>query len=80
VATLGWLAASPARFVVVNLEDLWGELEPVNVPGVTSRPNWRRRAARTLEQLRRDEAVASILRRVDAARSGTAPRAGEDAA
>ncbi len=39
------LAPSPARMVLVNLEDLWGETEPQNVPGThTERPNWRRKA------------------------------------
>ena len=45
------LAASPARMVLVNLEDLWGETEPQNVPGThTERPNWRRKARYTFEE------------------------------
>jgi 4-alpha-glucanotransferase len=67
-ATLVWLGRSDARFVVVGLEDLWSELRPVNVPGITSRPNWRGRAALTLEELRRDEDVIAILRALGRAR------------
>jgi 4-alpha-glucanotransferase len=67
-ALLEWLADSDARFVIVALEDLWGELRPVNVPGITTRPNWRGRAARSLEQLRSSDDVLEILKRVDAAR------------
>lgn len=64
-ASLAWLAASDAHLVVVNLEDLWGELAQQNVPG-TSRPeNWTRRAARSLEDLWRSPEVLAILRRVD---------------
>ena len=73
-ATLVWLARSDARFVVVNLEDLWAELRPVNVPGVLSHTNWRGKAARSLEELRRSDDVLEILRAVDRARS----RAGEE--
>jgi 4-alpha-glucanotransferase len=67
-ALLERLAASDARFVIVTLEDLWGELRPVNVPGITTRPNWRGRAARSLEQLRASDDVLEVLKRVDAAR------------
>jgi 4-alpha-glucanotransferase len=69
-ALLEWLASSDARFVVVTLEDLWGERRPVNVPGITSRPNWRGRMARSFEELRGSEDVLEILKRVDAARRG----------
>lgn len=70
-ACLAFLGRSDARAVVVNLEDLWLERRPQNVPGTAGeRPNWRRRAARTLESVRDDEAIASVLRALDAARRG----------
>lgn len=51
-ACLGYLAQSPAWLVLVNLEDLWGETAPQNVPGISSaRPNWRRKARYALEEL-----------------------------
>lgn len=54
LACLRFLRGSPAAFTIVNLEDLWLELEPQNIPGtVFERPNWRRRA-----RLRLDEAFA----------------------
>jgi 4-alpha-glucanotransferase len=63
------LAASPARMVLVNLEDLWGEAEPQNVPGThTERPNWRRKARYTFEELSTKPEVVDALRRVDAVR------------
>src|SRR5690606_4064371 len=45
------LAASAARYVLVTLEDLWLEDRPQNVPGTShERPNWQRRARRTLDE------------------------------
>jgi 4-alpha-glucanotransferase len=49
-ACLSHLSASPARLVLVNVEDLWGETSPQNVPGTCDeRPNWRQKAAYDLE-------------------------------
>lgn len=63
------LASSPARMVLVNLEDLWGETEPQNVPGThTERPNWRRKARYTFEEFSTKPEVVDALRRVDAVR------------
>jgi 4-alpha-glucanotransferase len=63
------LAASPARMVLVNLEDLWGEAEPQNVPGThTERPNWRRKARYTFEEFSTRPEVVDALRRMDAIR------------
>jgi 4-alpha-glucanotransferase len=71
---LDWLADSPARWVLVNLEDLWGEGEPHNVPGTSSeRPNWRRKAALTLEEIESDPAVAALLRELDLRRRAAEP-------
>jgi len=63
---LDHLAASPARMVLVNLEDLWGETEPQNVPGThLERPNWRRKARYSFEEFSARPEVAETLRRVD---------------
>jgi 4-alpha-glucanotransferase len=65
-ACLGYLASSPARMMVVNLEDLWLEADPQNVPGTTDeRPNWRRRARLEFETFRSHPDVAGTLQRVD---------------
>lgn len=70
-ALLRFLAESEAPLLVVNLEDLWLETEPHNVPGTThEHPNWRRRARHPLEAFRSMPAVVGTLREVDAARSG----------
>ena len=60
---LEWLAAQPARVVLVNLEDLWLETEPQNVPGTSlERPNWRRKARYSWEDFRGMAPVVELLR------------------
>jgi 4-alpha-glucanotransferase len=68
---LEWLAASPARLVLVNLEDLWGETAPQNTPGThLERANWRRKARLTLEEIEGRKDIAETLRRIDELRRG----------
>lgn len=60
------LASSPARMILINLEDLWAETEPQNVPGTsTERPNWRRKARLSFEEFSRRPDVVDVLKRVD---------------
>lgn len=68
------LAASHARSVMVNLEDLWLEPRSQNVPGTShERPNWQRRFTRALEQIVADPEIAATLRTLDELRSGGVP-------
>jgi 4-alpha-glucanotransferase len=69
-ASLVDLGASPSKVVLVNLEDLWAERRPQNVPGTTTdqRPNWRERARYSLEEMRALPSVRRDLRALDAAR------------
>jgi 4-alpha-glucanotransferase len=61
-ATLHFLAKSPAETVLVSLEDLWEEERSQNVPGTcTERPNWRRKSALTIENLRADRRLAARI-------------------
>ncbi len=71
-ACLVFLASSGARLVVANLEDLWGERSPQNVPGVVDPSNWRRRAAHPVEALPRLQGLADTLAEVGALRRQTA--------
>jgi 4-alpha-glucanotransferase len=49
---LQMLAATDAGAVLVNLEDMWQETEPQNVPGTwRERPNWQRKARHRLEEI-----------------------------
>ncbi|MEX2300205.1 MAG: 4-alpha-glucanotransferase [Bryobacterales bacterium] len=64
------MAAGPAEFLLVTLEDLWGERLPQNTPGtVNERPNWRRKAAHSFEEFRRMPEVVEILERINKLRS-----------
>ena len=68
-ALLAWLAHSRAEILLLNLEDLWLEEQPQNVPGTgPEKPNWRRRMRYTLQEMRRSAELTAILDQVDAAR------------
>jgi len=64
----GWLkflAASSAEFFLVNLEDLWLEPAPQNVPGTwQERPNWQRKTRYSLEDLRSMDSVNDLLKTI----------------
>ncbi|MFG0284776.1 MAG: 4-alpha-glucanotransferase [Phycisphaerales bacterium JB039] len=64
MAMLRQMSASEASSALVSLEDLWAEPEPQNTPGTTDqeRPNWRRRAARSIMEIESDESLAAELR------------------
>jgi 4-alpha-glucanotransferase len=63
-ALLMFLGGSPAEIVLVNLEDLWLEEEPQNVPGVPER-SWKQRFRYSLEEVRANRELERILRRID---------------
>ena len=65
-ALLKWLRAGPSEIVLINLDDLWAETRPQNVPGTSSeRPNWRRKAKR-LDQIWTGKTGYSVLMGCDA--------------
>ena len=65
-AALEFLGHSDAWLTLAGLEDLWGETRPQNVPGTAEeRPNWRRRARLSLEEMRRDPQIERVLRTID---------------
>lgn len=72
---LAHLAASPAGIVIVNLEDLWLERRPQNIPGTgVERPNWRRKARYSFEEFSRSKHVLGTLRLVNRLRRGAGAR------
>ncbi|MBI4541059.1 MAG: 4-alpha-glucanotransferase, partial [Gemmatimonadetes bacterium] len=69
-ACLAYLAKSDARVTLLSLEDLWGETRPQNTPGTgDERPNWRRKAERSLEDMAQMPEVAQILGEIGRLRS-----------
>ncbi|MEO8457206.1 MAG: 4-alpha-glucanotransferase [Chloroflexota bacterium] len=68
-AALLALGETKAHVVLTNLEDLWCETLPQNVPGTTEeRVNWRRKARYTLEEMKTLPQVTDTLRALDLAR------------
>ena len=76
-ACLSYLAASKAGVVIANLEDLYGETNPQNVPGMwKERPNWLRKARHGFEAFREMPDVIRALREVARLRRGEGARPG----
>ena len=73
MACLTLLASSQAGLHLVNLEDLWFEMAPQNIPGTTvEHPNWRRKARYSLEEFSRMPVVLDSLRRINLHRQSAA--------
>jgi 4-alpha-glucanotransferase len=62
-ALVGFLAKSPACLVGLSLDDLAGEREPVNVPGVgqDKHRSWSRRMTMSLEEIMASQAIRETL-------------------
>jgi 4-alpha-glucanotransferase len=57
-----FLSQTPGRLLMVQLEDVLGETEQLNVPATTDEyPNWRHRSALALEDLATDDRFTSLL-------------------
>jgi 4-alpha-glucanotransferase len=68
-ALLEHLAADEAQLLMINLEDLWLETLPQNVPGTgPERPNWRRRARHRLRESFGMRQIVDTLSGVDSER------------
>ena len=67
-ALLTHLASSAAEIVLINLEDLWRELEPQNVPGVPDK-SWRHKFRMSLEAARADGSIRRIFDNVNERRA-----------
>jgi len=56
-----YLARSPARIVLVQMEDMLGEVEQANLPGTTDQhPNWRRKLSLNLEEWADDPRIRAM--------------------
>jgi 4-alpha-glucanotransferase len=68
-ASLNFLGESHNRMAMVNLEDLWFEKQPQNVPGTCEeRPNWKRKARYSLRQITGMAEIGAMLETLDSAR------------
>jgi len=70
-----FLARSPARVLVVQLEDVLGIREQVNLPGTTGEhPNWRRKLPIALERWPDEDRFTGLARSLAALRPQGQPR------
>lgn len=68
---LAYLAASRARLILINLEDLYLEPHSQNIPSTTTEyPNWRRKARLSLEAFCQTPRITTILGEINRIRSG----------
>ncbi len=73
------LAASAASAVLVNIEDLWLESKPQNVPGtVTERPNWQRKARLDLPAIRSTADIEKLFKEIHSLRQARGVPAAEE--
>ncbi len=65
-----YLARSASALVALQVEDLVGMTEPVNVPGTSNEfPNWQRKMSRALAEILAGDGVRRVLSDVQAARA-----------
>lgn len=65
-ACLAHICDGAAQLVLTNVEDLWLETQPQNVPGTWhERPNWQRKARFSMEEMSRMAEVLQVLRFMD---------------
>jgi glycogen operon protein len=70
IATHEFLAATPAKIAIVQLDDLAEEQVPVNVPGTTlERPNWRRRMTKSVKDILEGDHAKKLLGAISAGRT-----------
>jgi 4-alpha-glucanotransferase len=79
-AAHAFLARTPAHLVGVSLDDLAGETDPVNLPGVgrERHASWSRRMRRPLAELEADPGVRRALAGLDPLRRPRDTRAGTE--
>ncbi len=72
-AILAYLGRSCARLMLVQLEDVFSEVEQANLPGTTdAHPNWRRRLPRSVEELDHGVDLRRVAALIDKARLSSA--------
>ncbi|STX27856.1 1,4-alpha-glucan branching enzyme GlgB [Legionella beliardensis] len=61
-SNLKFLAGSKAKILILNIEDLWQETKPQNTPASgVDEPNWRRKFAYSIEQIKTMSVVNHLL-------------------
>ena len=75
-AVHAFLASSRARLMLVQIEDIAGEVEQANLPGTTNEhPNWRRRLSCLLDALLDGNDIRRLAALLNARRAQSAAEA-----
>lgn len=75
-AVHAFIGLSTANIALIQIEDLIGMIDPVNVPGTdTEHANWQRKVTATLSDIFSRRDTGDILSAMDAARRGINPNA-----
>jgi 4-alpha-glucanotransferase len=64
------LALSESYAVLLNLEDLWLETNPQNIPGIQKSQNWSRKTRYSIDEFSKSEKIIDILKKVNQIRKG----------
>lgn len=65
-AIISWLGQSPASMVLVNLEDLWLETQPQNIPATgPEHLNWRHKARYSFDEFSQMPQVVEVLQELN---------------
>jgi len=74
-AAHAFLAATASAITMIQIDDITGEVRPVNVPTTsTEHPNWRRRLSMSLEEIAGDPGFHALVRVLNEKRSPAARR------
>ena len=75
IAIYRFMARTPAQVMMLHLDDIFGQMEQVNLPGAGSDlyPSWRRRLTVNLEEWRDDARVKRMLEAMAVERAKTGP-------
>lgn len=63
-ALVSLLARSKAQHFMINLEDIWGEIEPQNTPGVVNEKNWRKKNLYPFEEWSQKKSLLEIFEKI----------------
>jgi 4-alpha-glucanotransferase len=75
-AAYRFLARGPAKIVLLQLDDVLGELDQVNVPGTLhEHPNWRRKNVVALEAIAEDERLETLAAQLNTLVGGSIDKA-----
>ena len=69
-AILDLLASSQSYALLLNLEDLWLETHPQNIPGTQDNHNWSRKIRFSFEELSKSAKLIRTLNKINQSRKG----------